>query len=136
MKVVIDTNIFISGIFWGGAPFKILELWKNKKIELVSTDEILKEYFDVIERLVIPENKKLAIKWKNYIKKNITIITNKSNHKISRDKDDDKFIQCALSGKIKYLVSGDNDLIVLKRYKTVNILKVKDFLEDIIGNKK
>ena len=48
MIVVIDTNILISGIFWKGKPYKILELWMKNEFDLIITQEILTEYIEVI----------------------------------------------------------------------------------------
>ena len=47
MKVIIDTNVFMSGIFWSGVPAKILQAWENKQIELILSTEILEEYIRV-----------------------------------------------------------------------------------------
>ena len=44
MKIVFDTNVLVSGIFWGGAPAKILELWAKEKIEVAVSRQILQEY--------------------------------------------------------------------------------------------
>jgi len=48
---------------------------------------------------------------------------------ISRDKDDDKILQCALDGNADFIITGDNDLLVLKEYKTIKITKPKNYLE-------
>lgn len=47
MKIVLDTNVLISGIFWSGPPFQILDAWKDGKIQLIVTKEILMEYHRV-----------------------------------------------------------------------------------------
>jgi putative PIN family toxin of toxin-antitoxin system len=44
MKIVLDTNVFISGIFFGGPPSKILKLWRQSHIRIILTKEILQEY--------------------------------------------------------------------------------------------
>jgi putative PIN family toxin of toxin-antitoxin system len=51
MKIVLDTNLIVSGIFWGGTPAKILELWQRKKIQLLASEPILDEYLKTIEKL-------------------------------------------------------------------------------------
>ncbi len=48
MKVVLDTNVLASGIFWGGTPLKILTLWEKQKIVLLVSDSILDEYLRTI----------------------------------------------------------------------------------------
>jgi len=51
MKVVIDTNVFISGIFFSGPPSRILEAWKNRRFEIVLSRQIISEYQRVAEEL-------------------------------------------------------------------------------------
>jgi putative PIN family toxin of toxin-antitoxin system len=55
VKVVIDTNVLISGIFWQGLPFEVLKLWVNGSIEVVVTEKILEEYYRNITKI---DNKK------------------------------------------------------------------------------
>ncbi len=51
MKVVLDTNILASGIFWGGLPLNVLELWDQKKFEVLASEKILDEYLKSIQRI-------------------------------------------------------------------------------------
>ena len=45
MKVVVDTNVFVSGVFFGGPPGDVLTAWRDKRIELVVSREIIEETF-------------------------------------------------------------------------------------------
>jgi putative PIN family toxin of toxin-antitoxin system len=45
LKIVLDTNVFISGVFFTGPPFKILEAWRDDKLKIVISREILDEYY-------------------------------------------------------------------------------------------
>jgi len=57
MKIVLDTNVLISGIFWKGAPSKILELWTKDKIQIVVNKKILDEYFRILQiPIITPDN--------------------------------------------------------------------------------
>ena len=49
MKIILDTNIFISGIFWAGNSNKVLNLWKENKFELVTSKEIIEEFLKVMK---------------------------------------------------------------------------------------
>jgi putative PIN family toxin of toxin-antitoxin system len=51
MKIVLDTNVFISGIFFSGPPSQILQAWKNKKLRIILSQDILDEYHRVAETL-------------------------------------------------------------------------------------
>jgi len=47
MKVVLDTNVFISGVFFSGPPYQILKAWRDGKIQLILSEKIFEEYFRV-----------------------------------------------------------------------------------------
>ena len=51
IRAVVDTNVFISGIFWSGTPMKVLEAWTDGKFKLIVSNEILVEYERVFEEL-------------------------------------------------------------------------------------
>ena len=53
MKIVLDTNVLASGIFWGGKPLKILELWNKKRVQVLASESILREYLGTIERISV-----------------------------------------------------------------------------------
>lgn len=53
MKIILDTNVFISGIFWSGPPYQILKAWQHRKIELIVSQEILNEYDHVSKALKV-----------------------------------------------------------------------------------
>src|SRR5436190_368442 len=108
MDIILDTNVFISGIFWSGPPYKILKAWQHRKLGLVISQDILDEYDRVSKALsrqypnidLSPFIELLAVNSKMHV-------PSKLNEQISRDPDDDKFIACALSAKVKYIISGD-----------------------------
>lgn len=132
VRVVIDTNIVISGIFFGGNPREVLKLWNQKKFELVCSHEILEEYEDVLFRLVKKTKKRDEIFVHSIISllsKNSDIIIPEQKHQISRDPGDDKFIECAISGKAIFIISGDSDLLDLMNVSGVEIITAREFLE-------
>jgi putative PIN family toxin of toxin-antitoxin system len=131
MRIVIDTNVVVSGIFFGGKPAELLKLVTTKNLSAFATDEIVDEYQETINYLV-----------KKYSKEEITlvpiissmeIIPASNNIHICRDPDDDKFISCAVDGKCYYIVSGDKDLLSLNNYENIKILTVAEFMQ-IIAN--
>ncbi len=63
----------------------------------------------------------------------LEFIENQYEEKYSRDPDDDKFINCARSGGISYIISGDNDLLTLGTVKEIKIVGVHDFLGIVKG---
>ena len=129
MKVVLDTNVFISGIFWKGDPNKVLRLWKEHKIQLVNSIEIILEISRILSdfKIQLPEEAKKA--WIHMITLNSTIVEPKEKFDIIKDDPtDNKFIDAAIAGKAEYIVTNDKHLLKIKQFKTVKIITAKEFL--------
>ncbi len=132
LKVVLDTNTFISGFLWDGNEAELIRLIELDKIQLFISDEIIEEIEKVLEK------QKIRIILEKYdIDKNIiinkiielsTIINPKIRIPICRDKDDNKFIECAFASKANYIVTGDSDLLVLKKYNQIEIITTTNIL--------
>jgi putative PIN family toxin of toxin-antitoxin system len=130
VKVVIDTNIFVSS-FLGGNPRKIIDLWKNEKITLCLSNAILDEYIDVLRRIGLKNEYELEELLSLFSTGfNILFITKTPKIKIIKsDPDDDKFIECALALKADAVITGDREVLAVKEYMGIRILTPKQFLE-------
>lgn len=129
MNIVLDTNVVVSGIFWGGYPGKILSAWSKEKLEILVSEEILDEYFRVISEFGEKTNREdLAESSCLALAQNTIFIQSLRKFNLCRDPDDDKFISCAVSGKAKFLITGDKDLLVLKNIMEVEMIKPRNFL--------
>jgi putative PIN family toxin of toxin-antitoxin system len=131
-KVVFDSNIFISSIVYGEKPRKVFELVIEGKIELYISKEILGEVEEVLQRpkfkypsqmidLVITEIQNIS---------KIVIPREKINY-IKDDPEDNMILECAAGSKTDYIISGDEHLLNIKKYKNIQILNTADFLEKI-----
>jgi len=129
VRIAIDTNVLISGIFFKGKERDVLELWFNGKFDVICTEEIFEEYSEVIMRFTKKLGENKYEKVIDIIAKNCIFIKNTYNEKYSRDSDDDKFINCAMSGGAAYIVSGDKDLLVLKNINGLEIITASDLLK-------
>ena len=131
MNIVIDTNVVISAILFGGAPGKLIDLWRTGRIRPLITQEILTEYIQV---LAYPKFK-LSEDEINYIIHQeilpyFTVVKSVPGPAIIKeDPDDDKFIQCAEAGNAKIIISGDQHLLAQTSYKNINILTPNQFLQ-------
>jgi len=96
---------------------------------MVCNEEIFIEYTETIERLTKKSGRNIGKEMEPLLIENLEFIENRYNDSYSRDPDDDKFINCARSGAIKFIISGDKDLLVLEKINAVNIVEVADFLE-------
>lgn len=131
MKVVIDTNIFVSS-FFGGKPRKIIDLWKDDKITLCLSNAILDEYIDVLRRIGMKNEDELEELLSLFSRGfNILFTTKTPKIKIIQDDpDDDKFIECAAALKADVVITGDREVLALKQYMGIRILTPQQFLEN------
>jgi putative PIN family toxin of toxin-antitoxin system len=134
MKVILDSNIFVSSFFWKGNPRKVFDRVTNGLDELFTTAEILQEIVRVLSRKKFDLNKKEIEDYTKIIESySIKIIPKNEVEKICRDKDDDKILQCGLEGNVDFIITGDDDLLVLEKYKDIRIVKPREYL-DILEN--
>jgi putative PIN family toxin of toxin-antitoxin system len=130
IKLILDTNVFISGIFWSGTPAKILNAWYEKKIKIVCSLEILDEYSRVSDIL---SKKYPSVDMEPFINlmiRDAELFTPiKLKTPVSRDPDDDKFIAVALAANCHLIVSGDNDLLSVTGYKDIEIINPSEFVK-------
>jgi len=130
MKVILDTNVFISGIFFSGPPSQILKAWANRTFQIVLSRQILEEYQRVAQAL---SSKFQAIEISPIIEL-VTIHgqfidTEEFDIPVCEDPDDNKFIECAVAGNCKIIVSGDKHLLNLAGYHGITILRPRKFVE-------
>jgi putative PIN family toxin of toxin-antitoxin system len=132
VKIVLDTNVFVSGVFFSGPPHQILQAWRGGKVQLVISPEILDEYVRVGEEL---SEQFPAVDLRPILE----LVTHNAEmvspaaaaEPICDDPDDDKFFLCAISAPCKVIVSGDKHVVVKSGYGGVQVLKPRDFVEKI-----
>jgi putative PIN family toxin of toxin-antitoxin system len=137
MPLVIDTNILISAIFFGGLPKRLCDMVVAGLITVVVTDAIVAEYKAVIEEMREKYSAKELPNYASELFAAFTHIESATQIAVCRDSDDDKFIAAAIDGGCQYLVSGDGDLLVLGKYANVEIVTVRKFLnrwENVCGH--
>ena len=128
MKIVIDTNVIASAIFFGGRPKELIEHLVYRRVDAYASTEIISEYRETIEELSErypnrPNNIPLTD-----ILFTMKMVEPTTHVDICRDPDDNKFIDCAIDGGCIYIVSGDKDLLSLKSYRDIEIVTVSEFL--------
>lgn len=129
-RVIIDTNIWISGLFWGGVPFQILEKFYRRLIIPCFSRETFNEWNDKVGALAqITGKLELYLKDKRLIEKNSLFVFPQEKIDICRDPKDNKFLEAATASAANFLISGDRDLITLKRIKETHIITPAQFLK-------
>jgi putative PIN family toxin of toxin-antitoxin system len=132
MKIVLDANIFVSSFFWGGNPRLVLERVIKGIDDLFITKEILDEIESVLGRPKFHADKEKIAYFINSIEETGNKIVPKSRMKNgSRDKTDNKYIECGIAANVDYIISGDIHLPEIKEYENIKILTAKNYLERI-----
>lgn len=128
MKVVIDTNLFVSS-FFGGNPRKIIDYWKKGKIILCLSKDILDEYIDVLQTVGLKDEDEIEELLSLFAKGMNILFTAKTPRIISveADPDDDKFIECAVALKAEVIITGDKALQTVGEHAGVKILTPQEF---------
>ncbi|NOQ22973.1 MAG: putative toxin-antitoxin system toxin component, PIN family [Candidatus Aegiribacteria sp.] len=134
MQVVVDTNVLISAVFFGGKPGQILDAWQKKKIELVISTEILAEYIDVLHRLSAKYPKVDVSQIITLIASFSLIVEARSlEEKVCEDPDDDKFIAAAIAGSSNVIITGDAHLLDVSGYSDIEMIEPAAFIEKYLS---
>jgi putative PIN family toxin of toxin-antitoxin system len=126
MRILLDTNVLIAAFISHGVCAELLEYCAYHH-DLISSDFILKEF-----------RENLAIKFKISIRESseaTQLLATRMNivkpleldSKTCRDQDDDRILGTAIAGQCQCVITGDKDLLVLKKYKGVDIISPQDF---------
>jgi putative PIN family toxin of toxin-antitoxin system len=130
MKIVLDANIFVSSFFWGGNPRSVLKRVIAGIDELFITKEILDEIGSVMGRPKFHADKEKIVYFINSIEEIGTKIVPKKHIKNgSRDKADNKYLECGITADVDYIISGDIHLLELNEYENIKIVTAKNYLE-------
>ena len=133
-KVVIDTNVFVSALIQRNYPYLIIsELFIGGKIDLCISDDLLQEYYLVLNR------KKFA-KYPDFLNRAEILIADieSKSHKffpkkkltIISDKDDNKLLELAAACKAEFLITGNTNDFTIKKYKRTRIVTPKEYWEN------
>lgn len=126
-KVVLDTNIFISGILFGGNAEKILHLYGQDRIELVISPETINELLTKLEKFKVSPQI-LEDTFYALDKKATKVLPRKKIYR-SRDPKDNMFLAVAGEAKADFLITGDKDLLILKKFEGTLIISPAEFLK-------
>ena len=130
MKVILDTNVFVSGAFFTGPPFQILSAWREGRVQLIISPEILEEYRRGGEILAEDHPGVRFEPILEFVIRNALLISAPPLPEgVCADPDDDKFLACALASESDIVVSGDRHLLKVTGYQKIEVLKPREFLE-------
>ena len=133
MRVVLDSHTLVWALLFGGAASRLVPLWQSGRITILVSGPILEEYLRVLAypkfRLTDDENRGLI---EDEFLPFIETVTRPRRVPVPcRDPRDRKFLECAVGGRARYLMTGDQDLRELRTHLGVTILNVGEFLEAV-----
>ena len=129
MRIVVDTNVVISGTFFKGNPRRVVEAIIKSEVDAYATPEIIDEYQSIVNRIIY--RGKGSFDSSGFIRfiADLNLIEALTEVSVCRDPEDNKFISCAIDAEALYIVSGDKDLLDLKEYEGVRMITATDFVE-------
>lgn len=113
--MVFDTNVVI-GYYLGHNPntarARVFRLWRvERKLQLITSDEVISEYFELLDRLGVAERRVERFREALQQRKTVTHVNLGARHAISRDPDDDVLLATAAAGQAQFLITSDKDLL-------------------------
>lgn len=138
VRVVVDTNVLVSGtIVRYGASSRIVDTALVREITLITSQTLLDEYLDAVHRRHIAKRyRNIAPRVQNvadFLRRRAVHVKGRVIEPVLSDPDDDFILACAVEGKANYIVSGDDHLLKLGRYRGIKILTPRDFVVDVLG---
>ncbi len=129
--VVIDTNVWISGLFWGGSTSKVIDLLEKEEVTACFSPGTLKEWDDKV-KLYGQKFARIEVyfKYRKYIQKYGRFVYPIEKVTACRDEDDNRILEVAVASKAEFIITGDDDLLTLKKYKSIKIISPKEFLRN------
>jgi len=131
MRVVLDTNIFVS-MALGGITGKINDGWREGKYTIVVSDEIVSEYLNVLQRPKFHLSSQIISAIINRIYRRAEFVTTTETITVvGADPTDNKFLEAAIAGHVDTIVSGDGHLLELKEFRKISIITAKVFISQL-----
>ncbi len=127
-SVVLDTNVYVSALFWLGNPHRIIELALDRKIVVYTSPGILAELETVLTREFLED--------RDFVEQQISLILEFAKvvepvrrvRVVIEDPDDDKIVECAIAARASHIVTGDPHLLVLKEVFGIKVVSPSEFL--------
>ena len=132
LKITVDTNTLISAAITKGNEFELLKIVRLGKVKLILSPHILQEFKEVISRPKFGfSQEQITNAFKEIISISNLVMPLTKIDIIQDDPDDNMVLECAEAGKVNYIISGDEHLLNLKKYKDIEIVRTSDFLISI-----
>ena len=129
LRVIVDTNVYISAIFWGGKPRHVIDLGRDGKIQIFTSEDIEQEILDKLMTKFGLNSDDADMVMADFSTFTKPVRISRRIHVVKDDSDDDKFIECAVECGAEFIISGDKHLLKMKKYKGIDIMNAATFLK-------
>jgi len=130
IRAVYDTNVIVSGLLHAeGIPELLLDLATQGFVGLLLTDEILEEYEEVLTRPKFSFSQKRVKRFLKRLRERGKVIKPTTTVAVLKDPSDNKFLECALSGRADYFVTGNTRHFPFRTFRSVRIVSPREFWE-------
>ena len=127
-RVVLDTNVLVSGLL-GGTATDVIRRWRAGAFDLVISQEIAAEYEEVLKRPKFGLSDWVIQELLDYVRSKAQWVESRGDIEVgARDLSDNRFLEAAIQGKADWIVSGDNDLLDLGEFEGIGIASPREFL--------
>ena len=132
MRVVLDTNTVVSALLFSGISSKLVSLWQKGLITPLLSRKILDEYLRVLSypKFDLSEGEIKELIQEEILSYAEVVKPKRRLRVVQRDPSDNKFVECAVAGKARVIISGDKELLSLGRYRQIRIQSPAQFLAD------
>ena len=129
---VVDNNVVVSSIFWGGPPHRALKIIASSKVQAFATQAILEELIEVLSKFKYHLPKaKIQETVKLYLRVFRLILPDAKINAIPEDPDDNKFLECAVKARADFIITGDKHLLGLGSFRGIKIVTPSEFLKTL-----
>lgn len=133
IKVVLDTNIYISAILFGGKPEKLISLAREKVIDIFISDTILIELTRILKTKFNWNNEQIYFLIETINKLTYFVVPTKKINDIKNHQSDNTILECAIEANADCIISGDkHHILPLKNYRGIKILTASQFLNNYL----
>jgi len=128
LTAVLDTNVIISGVLFGGEPGKLLVKAAQREFDLLISDSMLAELTAVLQRPKFKVTPRFIEQLRNELSRTARLVVTRTILSVVKsDPEDNHILECAVDGFATHLVTGDSDLLNMTRFRKVRILTVAEF---------
>jgi putative PIN family toxin of toxin-antitoxin system len=128
VTVTADTNVYVSGLVFGGVPLTFLEHARLGAFRLAVSPPLLTEIREVLRGKFAWSEDEVTAALSQLDEYSLHVDPTETLDAVPGDTDDNRILECAVAAQAEYVVTGDNHLLRLDRFRDIRILKVADFM--------